>query len=274
MNKETFKTIIAIPGRLKSSRLPNKLIADINGRSMIQRVIEQCKKVKSSSDLFLCTDSKAVAEIGYKLDVNVLLTSEDIQSGSERIASVLNKIIEKKWSVNLKDIDLKDKSKIYKNTFIVNVQGDQPFLDEKVIEKMIEIFIRNNGISQVITPIYKLSKESIFNPNVVKLVLNHNKQVQYFSRSPIPFIRGIEEEKWHENANFWGHVGIYGYRADVLRDWNCYKKSNLENLEKLEQLRLIQAGIIFDTFLVKGDFLSVDTKNQLYEAIEIAKNIN
>ncbi len=274
MKKETFKTIIAIPGRLKSSRLPNKLIADINGKSMIQRVIEQCKKVKSSSDLFLCTDSKVIAEICNKLDVNVLLTSENIQSGSERIASVLSEIIEKKWNVNLKDIDLKDKSEIYKNTFIINVQGDQPFIDEKVIDKMINIFVRNNGINQVITPIYKLNKESIFNPNVVKLVLNNNNQVLYFSRSPIPFIRGIEELKWHENTDFWGHVGIYGYRADVLSNWNLYKKSNLENLEKLEQLRLIESGIVFDTFLVKGDFLSVDTKSQLYEAIEIAKRIN
>ena len=90
MIQKKFKIVIAIPGRLKSSRLPNKLIADINGKPMIQRVIEQCKKVKRSSDLFLCTDSKVVAEIGYKLDINVLLTSEDIQSGSERIASVLN----------------------------------------------------------------------------------------------------------------------------------------------------------------------------------------
>ena len=80
---------------MKSSRLPNKLIADINGKSMIQRVIEKCKKVKGSSDLFLCTDSEVLAEIGNKLDINVLLTSENIQSGSERISSVISKIIEK-----------------------------------------------------------------------------------------------------------------------------------------------------------------------------------
>tara|TARA_A100000164_G_C21908317_1_gene774276 strand:- start:257 stop:1081 length:825 start_codon:yes stop_codon:yes gene_type:complete len=274
MTQKIFKIIIAIPGRLKSSRLPNKLIADINGKSMIQRVIEKCKKVKGSSDLFLCTDSEVLAEIGNKLDIDVLLTSENIQSGSERISSVISKIIEKKWRVNLKDIDLNKKSEIFKNTFIINVQGDQPFIDEKVIDKMIDIFISNNGINQVITPIYKLSKESIFNPNVVKLVLNHNKQVLYFSRSPIPFVRGIEELKWHENNDFWGHVGIYGYRADILSNWEFYKKSNLEALEKLEQLRLIEAGVIFDTFLVKGDFLSVDTNSQLNEAIEIAKRIN
>ncbi|WP_288239841.1 3-deoxy-manno-octulosonate cytidylyltransferase [uncultured Prochlorococcus sp.] len=274
MKEETIKTIIAIPGRLNSSRLPNKLIADINGKSMIQRVIEQCKEVNSSSELFLCTDSKMVAEIGKKLKVNILLTSENISSGSERIASVLNEILEKTWSVNLKDVDLNDKLEIYKNTFIVNVQGDQPFIDKKVIDKMINIFVNNNGINQVITPIYKLSKEAIFNENVVKLVLNHLKQVLYFSRSPIPFVRGIEEEKWHEKIDFWGHVGIYGYRADILRDWKKYKKSNLESIEKLEQLRLVESGIIFDTFLVEGDFLSVDTESQLFEAIEIAKRLD
>ena len=205
------------------------------------------------------------------LNVNTIITSKEISSGSERIYSVLDKIIQNIYDINISEINSEIKEKILKSLLIVNVQGDQPFIEKKVIEEMIDFFNNNKGKNQVITPTYKLKKDAIFNPNVVKLVLNHLNQVIYFSRSPIPYLRGIENNEWHKKFNFWGHVGIYGYRGDILFNWNNYRKSNLENVECLEQLRLIQEGVVFDTFKVEGDFLSVDTKLQLLEAIKIAK---
>ena len=105
-------------------------------------------------------------------------------------------MIESICDQKITNISKKLKKNILKKFFIVNVQGDQPFVEPKVIEKMINIFYQSQGKNKVITPIYKLKKDAIFNPNIVKLILNHKNQVIYFSRLPIPYIRGYENEKW------------------------------------------------------------------------------
>ena len=107
------------------------------------------------------------------------------------------------------------------------------------------------------------------NPNLVKTLITSKKEIIYFSRSALPFIRDKDKETWSTEYQYWGHVGIYGYRGDILQQWNSLPESNLEKLEKLEQLRLIDAGIKFSAFEVEGDFLSIDTQDQL----ELARKI-
>lgn len=240
--------IVAIPARLKSSRLPNKVLADIGGKPMIRWVLDQCFKSKLIDQLFLCTDdnclNKKAIEWGYKS----LLTNQNCNSGSSRIASVIDKLVDGK---NLKD------------TLVINVQGDQPFIKPEVIDEIVLFAKKGKKIPDVITPIYKIKDKDIHDPNLVKTLVTNKKEILYFSRSALPYVRDKDREEWSSAYQYWGHVGIYGYRGDILKNWDSFPVSNLEKLEKLEQLRLIDSGIKFNAFEVEGDFLSVDTKNQL-----------
>lgn len=252
-----MNTIITVPARLESKRLPNKVLADINGKPMIQMVLERCKRSKLANSLFLCTDSKELLKLSQKWGVNAIETSSACESGTERISTIVKDICGN---------DSLDK------TLIINVQGDQPFIDPTVIDKMIVHFKNIIPLPSVMTPVYKLSKESIHNPNIVKTILSKSKKAIYFSRSALPHVREVSEKNWHKYHDYWGHVGIYGYRADVILNWPDLGSSTLEKVEKLEQLRFIDSGINIETFEVKGDFLSVDTEAQLIEANHIAQS--
>ena len=146
------------------------------------------------------------------------------------------------------------------------MQGDQPFLDPAVIEAMVAEFQRRDSPPEVVTPVYALSAASVHNPNVVKTVLAHDSRALYFSRSAIPHVRDVEPQDWHRYTTYWGHVGMYGFRGDVLAAWNQLPASPLEDLERLEQLRLVEAGYTIATFPVLGTSLSVDTAEQLEQA--------
>ena len=122
---------------------------------------------------------------------------------------------------------------------------------------------------KIITPIYKLKSHDIHNPSIVKTLISNNHEALYFSRSAIPHIRGIDQKQWHDYYQYLGHVGIYGYRLDILKKLNSLPLSKLEDAEKLEQLRFIDAGIVISTYEVTGDFLSVDTQEDLDYARKI-----
>jgi 3-deoxy-manno-octulosonate cytidylyltransferase (CMP-KDO synthetase) len=159
-------------------------------------------------------------------------------------------------------------------TVILNVQGDQPFIDPAVIDAMALEFERRHPTPEVLTPIYRLGPEALHNPNVVKTLVSADGRALYFSRSALPHVRGVDPDAWHAHAPFWGHVGLYGYRADVLARWSALPPSPLEHIEKLEQLRLLEAGIGIGTFAVSGDFLSVDTASQLEQARALAARMD
>ena len=269
-NNTKANVLIVVPARLNSSRLPNKVLADIGGKPMLQRVLEQCKKTIDTSKIVLCTDSKKLSLLAKNLSINSLLTSESFNSGTDRIASVIDKLIEISSTGCNKD-NFENVEDLKKSTLIINVQGDQPFLDPKVIEEMCSFFYSSSSLPTIVTPIYKLQKESIHNPSVVKVLINKNSEAVYFSRSALPHIRDKSRDEWHLYYDYWGHVGIYGFRADILSAWNTFPPSDLEKNEKLEQLRFIDAGIKINTFKVEGDFLSIDTSEQLEE---VRKNLN
>ena len=268
------KTIIAIPARLESSRLPQKLAADINGKSLLARVIERCKLNKHKCKVIVCTDSEALANIAKKCNVHVFKTSKNCKSGTERIASIIWNILEFLWEKDFTNKSSTEKKKFLVNSNIINVQGDQPFLNTSIVDKMISKLQQSDSNSEIITPLYELKPENIHNPNIVKTLVNKDGLVIYFSRSAIPHIRDLPKEEWHLRNKYWGHVGIYGFRSDVLRNWDKMGDSKLENLEKLEQLRFIEEGYKIGTFLTTGDSLSIDTPEQLKIAQQIAKAKN
>ena len=263
-------SVVAVPARLASSRLPDKVLADIGGKPMIQRVLEQCAKAKGPGDVVLCTDSSRLQELAEHWGFHVLMTSESCTSGSERIASVADQLVAMAWDEQAERWDQGTRVQRLAGTAVINVQGDQPFLDPDVITAMVTEFARLDPAPAVITPVYRLKPETIHNPAVVKTLLAHDGRALYFSRSAIPHVRDVPPLEWHQHTAYWGHVGMYGFRGDVLDAWDQLPTSPLEDLERLEQLRLIEAGHEIATFSVKGTSLSVDTEAQLVQAREIA----
>ena len=257
ISKSIEKAVVAVPARLQSSRLPGKVLADIGGKSMIQRVLERSSQAAGVDAVVLCTDSDLVQQLALDWGFPVLMTSQNCTSGSERIASVADSLIDLAWGDQEVDAE---------RTAVINVQGDQPFLDPAVIEAMVAEFQRRDSPPEVVTPVYVLSPATVHNPNVVKTVLAHDSRALYFSRSAIPHVRDVDPADWHRHTTYWGHVGIYGFRGDVLQAWGQLPLSPLEDLERLEQLRLIEAGYTIATFPVAGTPLSVDTAEQLAQA--------
>ena len=251
------KAVVAVPARLQSSRLPNKVLADIGGKPMIQRVLQRCREASDVDAVVLCTDSDQLKRLAEGWGFPVLMTSADCSSGSERIASVADALMALAWV---------DQPADPARTAVINVQGDQPFIDPAVIDAMVAEFQQRKPLPEVVTPVYGLSEETVHNPNVVKTLLAHDGRALYFSRSAIPHVRDVDPADWHHHTTYWGHVGMYGFRGDVLEAWDQLPRSPLEDLERLEQLRLIEAGYTIATFPVQGTSLSVDTAEQLEQA--------
>ena len=265
------RSVVAVPARLASSRLPDKVLAEIGGQPMIRRVLERCSQAKGLSSVVLCTDSERLQELASRWGYPVLMTSETCSSGSERIASVADQLVAEAWGERVELWDVAQRMERLQTTSVINVQGDQPFLDPSVITEMVAEFCRRNPVPAVVTPVYRLAASSLHKPAVVKTLLAHDGRALYFSRSAIPHVRDINPDEWHRHATYWGHVGMYGFRGDVLAGWDQLPASPLEDLERLEQLRLIEAGLTIATFPVEGTSLSVDTSEQLKEARRLAE---
>jgi 3-deoxy-manno-octulosonate cytidylyltransferase (CMP-KDO synthetase) len=185
------------------------------------------------------------------------MTSPDCSSGSERLASVVDALVAAAGG-SPSDTGLSE-------TLVINVQGDQPLLDPAIIEAMVAQFVALQR-PPVLTPVYPLAADKLHDPNVVKVLRARDGRAITFSRSALPHLRGVPPEQWAQHTTYWGHVGLYGYRADVLAGWTVLPASSLEDLEKLEQLRLIDAGIPLLTYAVEQDCFSVDTPEQLEQA--------
>jgi len=265
------RSVVAVPARLASSRLPDKVLAEIGGQPMIRRVLDRCSQAKGLSSVVLCTDSERLQVLASRWGYPVLMTSETCSSGSERIASVADQLVAEAWGERVELWDVAQRMERLQTTSVINVQGDQPFLDPSVVTEMVAEFGRRDPVPAVVTPVYRLAASSLHKPAVVKTLLAHDGRALYFSRSAIPHVRDIDPDEWHLHATYWGHVGMYGFRGDVLAGWDQLPASPLEDLERLEQLRLIEAGLTIATFPVEGTSLSVDTSEQLEEARRLAE---
>lgn len=240
-----LRFVVAVPARLESTRLPRKVLADIGGRPMLQRVLDGARSAPSISEVVLCTDSTEIAEHAEVWGYRVLMTAPTCSSGSERIATVVDQL---------------------RGDVVINVQGDQPFVDSGVIESMCDVFRSRTPTPSVVTPVYRLPAEKLENPDVVKVVVSDSNHAMYFSRATVPYVRGVETANWSSVGVHWGHVGMYGYQYGVLRRWPDLPLSRLENVEKLEQLRLLESGITIDIYEIVDhvrNTLSVDSAADL-----------
>ena len=243
-----MKFAVAIPARLESTRLPRKVLADIGGVPMLQRVVTEASRATSVGEVVLCTDSDEVAAAARGWNVRAIMTSPTCTSGSERIASVIDQI----------DADV-----------IINVQGDQPYVDPMIIDSMCAVFRDRTPMPSVVTPVYRLPAEKLDNPDAVKVVVSSDHRALYFSRAAVPYVRGREHHEWLTSGVHWGHVGMYGYRRNVLQRWSSLAPSPLEEAEKLEQLRLLENAITIDTYEIVANArntLSVDSPADLETA--------
>lgn len=166
-----------------------------------------------------------------------IMTSTDCRSGTERVSSIIDRV----------DADC-----------VLNVQGDEPLIDPKMLENLVASWSVVGG--DLITPVFQIQTQSdLFNPNIVKVVRGLDGRALYFSRSPIPFVRDIPPERWLELQVFWGHIGVYGYRKEVLMRYPSLPESPLEMAEKLEQLRFLDAGYRIQTTETNYRSVAVDT---------------
>ncbi|MED7819714.1 MULTISPECIES: 3-deoxy-manno-octulosonate cytidylyltransferase [unclassified Francisella] len=236
---------VVIPARLKSTRLPGKMLADIAGKPMIQRVYEQVSKSKFDS-IIIATDSQEIKEVAEGFGAKVILTRDDHESGTDRIAEAVT-------SLGFNDDDI-----------VVNVQGDEPLIPVENIEQAAQLLIDKSD-AVVSTLCERISDaEDIYNPNNVKVVFDKNNYALYFSRASIPFERGYSENQEVNISEFFRHIGIYTYRVGFLKHYAELTVSPIENYEALEQLRVLYNGykIAVDQAL-KPTPAGVDTQQDL-----------
>lgn len=227
-----------IPARYASTRLPGKPLIDIGGKSMIQRVYEQCLKCDELDEVVVATDDERILQHVQAFGGKVMLTSAEHQSGTDRCAEVANKLA-------------------VKYDVVINIQGDEPFIDPEQISKVIGCF--DNETVQIASLYKKISREQDAQfPNTVKVVMNHLGNALYFSRSVIPYRRNQAAE-----IHYYKHIGLYGYRADVLQQITRLQPSMLEQAESLEQLRWLENGFTITMRETQLETLSIDTPDDL-----------
>lgn len=242
-----------IPARYASTRFPGKPLADIAGKSMIQRVYEQAKKCKSLSEVIVATDDNRIAEVVKAFGGNFCMTSSEHPSGTDRCAEVVEKL-----SLNCEGV--------------VNIQGDEPFIDPVQIEQLCSCF--QDDRTQLATLVRKINDpEVLFNPNAPKVIINKEGFATYFSRQTIPYLRGVEQKNWIDHHTYFQHIGIYGYRTSVLKEITKLPASSLEKAEALEQLRWIENGYKIKTAITDLENLAVDTQEDLQRILQL-KSVN
>jgi 3-deoxy-manno-octulosonate cytidylyltransferase (CMP-KDO synthetase) len=242
-----MKVLGVIPSRYASSRFPGKPLVIIDGKSMIQHVYEQAAKSKNLNKVLVATDDTRIEDHVKSFGGQVMLTSTDHSSGTERIGEVI-RYIEEKGS---DDFDI-----------VVNIQGDEPRLDPGQIDQAISCF--TDPSVQISTLMKQISdEEEIFNPNVVKVVVDTNSEALYFSRSAIPFLRDYEHDDWISKQKFYKHIGIYVFRIDILKAVLKLPVSFLEKAESLEQLRWLENGFKIKVLPTQFETVSIDTPGDL-----------
>ena len=232
---------VVIPARISSTRLPRKLLAQINGKPMLWHVWHRVQAMETPKRVIIATDSQEIAQVARTWGGDVVMTSAECRSGTERIASIVGQLA---------------------SDWILNVQGDEPLVDPKMLDEMVAECERTDA--DIVTPVYRItSGKALFDPNIVKVVRAADGCALYFSRNAIPYVRDLAQTEWLKAARFWAHVGVYAYRREVLEGYGTLKSSVLEQAERLEQLRLLEAGYKMQTIVTNYQPTSVDTKKDL-----------
>ncbi len=240
--QHTIQVVAIIPARYHSNRFEGKPLALINGKPMIQHVVERAQTVKLLSRVVVATDDQRIADCVAGFGGEYVLTRSDHVSGSDRLAE----------AAELIDISEHD--------VVVNIQGDQPLFDAEVIEQVAQPLLTDPSLPMA-TLIYKIIRpEEIDDPNHVKTVFDHENNALYFSRSPVPFQRNPEEGIV---PTYYKHLGFYAYRKGFLLTFVALPEGEWERFEKLEQLRALEYGYRIKVVLTEHDSIEVDTQEDL-----------
>ena len=238
-----MKIVGIIPARYASERLPAKPLAEIQGKPMIQHVYERARETKLLTDVIVATDDARIEAAVKHFGGKAAMTPADIRSGSDRIALVAKSI----------DADI-----------VVNVQGDEPLIDPRLIDETVQVLIDDDR-AVVGTAVKRItSLDDLLTPNIVKVVLDKNNYALYFTRSLVPFVReSADVTDWLKDAVFYKHFGLYVYRSAFLQEYSLLKPTPLEQAEKLEQLRILEHGYRIKAAVTSYDSIPVDTQEDL-----------
>jgi 3-deoxy-manno-octulosonate cytidylyltransferase (CMP-KDO synthetase) len=243
-----MKFIAIIPARYQSTRFPGKPLALLNNKSVIQWVYENASQ--ALDEVWVATDDQRIFEAVTNFGGKAIKTERSHRSGTDRCAEAALSL-----------------SKKFDFDVVINIQGDEPFIRAKQIEQLINCF---TGETQIATLIKKIDNtEELFNPNRPKVVIDKKENALYFSRSPIPFVRGEKESAWLLAATFWAHIGMYAYKKEVLQQITQLPHGMLERVEALEQLRWVENGYKIKTAVTEHQSIGIDTPDDLENAVQL-----
>lgn len=240
-----MKIVGVIPSRYKSSRFEGKPLADICGKPMIWWVYEQAKKVKRFDEIVVATDDERIKSACDNYNMNVVMTRDDHPSGTDRVAEVAEKI----------DADL-----------YVVVMGDEPLIDYKIIDKLVDTMIKNsNAFAGMLATIFKNGVD-VVNDSTIKLALNNDNELIYMSRLPIPFPKSRIDYEYYKN------VGVYAFTKQALTFFKNTARGRLESIEDMEMMRMLENHKIVKVEIVETNSMSVDTPKDLERIRKIIEN--
>lgn len=249
-----MKFIGIIPARYASTRFPGKPLAMLGGKTVIQRVYEQVQAC--FDELYVATDDNRIYECVKSFGGKVVMTSEACNNGTERCLDAYR-------NLNI-ECDV-----------VVNIQGDEPFIQHRQVEALKACFENENtDIATLVKPFEVADGlERLESPNSPKVVINEEGFAMYFSRSVIPYLRGVDKENWLQEHTFYKHLGIYAYRTNVLEEITTLQQSPLEKVESLEQLRWLENGYKIKVGVTDIETIGIDTPEDLERAKEFAASI-
>ena len=241
-----MRTLAVIPARLDATRLPRKPLRILAGLPLVIRVWERVLSLDAVDRCLIATDSDEVAEVANEYGAEVVMTSDDHPSGTDRIAEVA---LRREYA----DYDV-----------IVNVQGDEPFVQRSAIAGAVRLV--TDGRFSLGTAAVRADKHVLNDPNTVKVVAGADGRALYFSRAPIPFLRDAQDAAL-QRPHIWQHIGVYAYEAGALQNWVSLPATPLEEIERLEQLRPLVAGIPMGVALIdEAGSPGIDTEADLERA--------
>lgn len=247
------KVLGVIPSRFASTRFPGKPLAMIGGKTMIERVYNQAKKSIALTRVVVATDDKRIADAVSSFGGEFVMTRDDHPSGTDRCAETLQ-LIDGSFDA------------------VVNIQGDEPFIHPGQIDLLCGALCEDGvEIATLVKPLQY--HHELVNPNSPKVIIASNGDALYFSRQPIPFFKGIDFHEWHQHHVYYKHIGIYGYRADVLPRLTRLSQGKLEKAESLEQLRWLENGFRIRTRITEIETIAVDTPDDLQAAQDYLRKL-
>lgn len=244
------KFLALIPARYGSTRFPGKPLAKIDNKPMIQHVYERASGFFEHT--YVATDDRRIAEAVEGFGGKVIMTADTHQSGTDRCAEALLKIEQQSGQIF---------------EVVINIQGDEPFIDPSQLKLLSSVFEEPD--TEIATLVKQIDQQTdLFDVNKPKVVLNKDSEAIYFSRTPIPYYRNQEESNWLEKHRYYKHIGLYAYRANILRKITKLAQSSLEIAESLEQLRWIENGYHITVRETDIENTSIDTPADLKKMLE------